>query len=47
MGGEGRVVIRYSGTEPKARVMIEGPDAALVERLVNEVCDVFKREIGL
>ncbi len=47
MGGDGRVVIRYSGTEPKARVMIEGPDAALVERLVNEVCAVFKREIGL
>lgn len=46
LAGQGRVVVRYSGTEPKARVMIEGPDAHAVERLVNEVIDVFQREIG-
>ncbi len=47
MAGEGRVVVRYSGTEPKARVMIEGADAALVEQLVGELIDLFEQEIGL
>ncbi len=46
LGGEGRVVVRYSGTEPLARVMIEGPDQALVDRLVDEVLEVFRAEVG-
>lgn len=46
MGADGRVVVRYSGTEPKARVMIEGVDEALVHRLADEVLEVFQREIG-
>lgn len=46
MAGEGRVVVRYSGTEPKARVMIEGADASLVETLVDELIEIFRREIG-
>ncbi len=36
--GRGRVLIRKSGTEPLIRVMAEGDDAALVERLVDEIC---------
>jgi phosphoglucosamine mutase len=47
LGGEGRVVVRYSGTEPLARVMIEGPSQDLVDRLVDEVLDVFRREVGV
>ncbi len=47
MAGQGRVVVRYSGTEPKARVMIEGADAKLVTELVDELVAVFEREIGL
>ena len=46
MAGEGRVVVRYSGTEPKARVMIEGADAALVESLADELVALFERELG-
>ncbi|NJN64933.1 MAG: hypothetical protein HC882_08680 [Acidobacteria bacterium] len=46
MGADGRVVVRYSGTEPKARVMIEGADEVLVHRLADEVLAVFQREIG-
>jgi phosphoglucosamine mutase len=46
MAGEGRVVIRYSGTEPKARVMVEGADESQVRNLVEKVCAVFEREIG-
>ena len=36
--GRGRLVIRKSGTEPLIRVMAEGDDAALVERLVDGIC---------
>jgi len=36
--GHGRLVIRKSGTEPLIRVMAEGDDAALVERLVDDIC---------
>ncbi|MFT6070862.1 MAG: phosphoglucosamine mutase [Bacteriovoracaceae bacterium] len=37
MGDKGRVVLRYSGTEPLVRVMVEGED----ESLVNEICDTL------
>lgn len=35
LGGEGRVLVRPSGTEPALRVMVEGPDAALVRELAD------------
>ncbi|MET0268931.1 MAG: phosphoglucosamine mutase [Sphingomonas sp.] len=38
----GRLVIRKSGTEPLIRVMAEGEDAALVERVVDEICVAVK-----
>jgi len=37
--GKGRLVIRKSGTEPLIRVMAEGDDRALVERLVDDICE--------
>jgi len=46
MAGKGRVVVRYSGTEPKARVMIEGANAALVDELVDELVALFEKELG-
>jgi phosphoglucosamine mutase len=36
--GRGRLVIRKSGTEPLIRVMAEGDDPGLVERLVDDIC---------
>ncbi len=39
LGVEGRLVVRPSGTEPVIRVMAEGSDLALVERIVDDVCD--------
>ena len=41
LGDRGRVLIRKSGTEPVIRVMVEGEDAALVEQLVAELCDLL------
>jgi phosphoglucosamine mutase len=39
LGDEGRLVIRPSGTEPVIRVMAEGDDRALVESIVDDVCE--------
>lgn len=38
LGAKGRTVIRKSGTEPLIRVMAEGEDAQLVERVVDDIC---------
>ena len=40
--GRGRLVIRKSGTEPLIRVMAEGDDPALVERVVNDICEAVR-----
>jgi len=37
LGSDGRVLVRYSGTEPKARVMIEGPESSLINRYAQEI----------
>jgi phosphoglucosamine mutase len=37
----GRLVIRLSGTEPVVRVMAEGDDADLIERVVDDICDAL------
>jgi phosphoglucosamine mutase len=39
LDGRGRLVIRKSGTEPLIRVMAEGDDPAMVERLVDSICE--------
>jgi len=39
LGDRGRLVIRKSGTEPLIRVMAEGDDRAMVERLVDRICE--------
>ncbi|MCF2514360.1 phosphoglucosamine mutase [Sphingomonas sp. G124] len=39
LGGRGRLVIRKSGTEPLIRVMAEGDDPIMVERLVDRICE--------
>ena len=43
LGSEGRVLVRYSGTEPKARVMIEGTDEQLIQDLAGEIAGELQR----
>ncbi len=42
LAGAGRLVIRKSGTEPLIRVMAEGEDRALVEEVVDSICEAVK-----
>jgi phosphoglucosamine mutase len=42
LAGRGRLVIRKSGTEPLIRVMAEGDDPALVERVVDDICEAVR-----
>jgi phosphoglucosamine mutase len=46
LAGRGRTNIRYSGTEPLARVMLEGDDLARLESLAEELCGVLRKAIG-
>jgi phosphoglucosamine mutase len=42
LGNSGRLVIRPSGTEPVIRVMAEGDDQTLVDRVVGDICDAVR-----
>ena len=44
--GTGRVVVRFSGTEPLARVMIEGPSEEQVEKWTSRIADAIRAELG-
>jgi phosphoglucosamine mutase len=46
LDGHGRLVVRYSGTEPLLRVMLEGPTEHEVRTWAQEIADVVKRELG-
>ena len=46
MAGEGRVLIRPSGTEALIRVMIEGLEQNVIDRQANEIADVIKKKFG-
>jgi phosphoglucosamine mutase len=46
LGDNGRIVVRYSGTEAKARVMVEGPDETTISSYAHDLADSLRREIG-
>jgi len=43
---QGRVLLRYSGTETLARVMVEGKDKAQIEAMAEAIAQTIRREIG-
>jgi phosphoglucosamine mutase len=47
LSGRGRVLIRYSGTELLARVMLEGEEDAKIRALAHEIADAIVAEIGI
>jgi phosphoglucosamine mutase len=44
--GSGRVLVRFSGTEPLARVMVEGPDMDQVERSCATIANAIQKAMG-
>ncbi len=46
LGEDGRLVLRYSGTEPLARIMIEGPEQAMIDALAEELAVAIRGELG-
>jgi phosphoglucosamine mutase len=45
LSGRGRVLLRYSGTEPLLRVMVEGPDRRDVESIADRLCRIAGEEL--
>ena len=46
LNGEGRVLVRVSGTEPLIRVMLEGSDIDMITKLGNEIAEVVKQRLS-
>ena len=46
LGDEGRVLVRYSGTQNMCRVMVEGPTDAVTLKYCRQLADIIKSEIG-
>ena len=44
--GTGRLLVRYSGTEPKVRVMIEGEDERVIKELAEELAGLIREKLG-
>jgi phosphoglucosamine mutase len=45
LGKSGRVVVRWSGTEPKLRVMVEGDDEAIIRRHAGDIVEAARRDL--
>ena len=46
LGDNGRILVRYSGTEPLARVMVEGPDQNKIESYAEDIATAIARNLG-
>ncbi len=46
LGKEGRVLVRWSGTEPKLRVMVEGPDENRIGTIARDLIEAARKDVG-
>ena len=46
LGGDGRILVRPSGTEPKIRLMIQARDAALAESVIGQLAEEVRRALA-
>ncbi|MGD0232803.1 MAG: phosphoglucosamine mutase [Syntrophorhabdales bacterium] len=46
LGEDGRVLVRYSGTQNMCRVMVEGPSTAVTETYCSQLAEVVRRSLG-
>ena len=47
LSGKGRVLLRYSGTEPKIRLLIEGRELEQIDRQANRIAEAIQSAIGV
>ena len=47
LDGSGRVVVRYSGTEPLARVMVEAQSEQEMHRSAESICAAIQKALGV
>lgn len=47
LGAKGRILVRYSGTEPKARVMVEGENEALVGQICTSLAELIESHLSV
>ncbi len=46
LNGTGRILVRYSGTEPLVRIMVEAGDSEMVQKIAHHLADVLRAEVG-
>ena len=47
LGEQGRVLVRYSGTQPMCRVMVEGPTHEITQKYCRQIADIVQESIGI
>ncbi len=45
LGQDGRVLVRWSGTEPKLRIMLEGPDEGQIRSWAGELAEAARKDV--